>query len=181
MQPFLVDVDGVLATFVDDLFSAIGSSKRLADALEWDLNNIMDERERAASRWVYGDPDFWRKLGLVEGAQAGVEALRRVAPVVFVTSPYYSCREWEHARRDWLKRNFDAHPSKDLIVTGSKHLVTGRTLIDDKPEHCEQWWTGQLQRPLLFDAPYNRSAISLPRLKGWADLSRVIVEGTVRA
>lgn len=178
--PFLVDVDGVCLQFVEPLYAAIGLARTLEETLDWDFVPKLPEPYGARAWAVLSDYDWWASLPPLVDAVAGIAALRELGPVVFATSPYDSCRGWEHARRHLLKKHFDAS-RRDVVVTPRKELLRGRTLIDDKPDHVDLWTTctgGRFQHPagILFDAPYNRAHKS-PflggfhiRAVGWSDV-----------
>ena len=199
--PALCDVDGVLAGFTPHILQAItGGRVTEADIVGWDIFNFVSDAEKARGIAMCNGYDFWSELPVIEGAQEGVEKLRRkFGRVRFLSSPWSSCDKWGHLRMQWLKKHFNAK-SKDLIVDEEKMAVAGPFFLDDKGAHIENWHRVQ-RRPVrqratrtgglmpgggdyspavVFDAPYNQDCQAPHRMMGWEDLDRVLEEVRTR-
>lgn len=161
MKTILIDVDGVVADFTGDLLRAVDSDLTPDDITSWDIFDLLgDGAERA--RDICRQDDFWRGLSVLPGAYEAVEKLQRDNEIFWVTSPWWSCRTWEHARREWLRRHFGTKPN-NVITTSAKHMVCGDVFIDDKPQHVERWAARHPGVAWLYDQPYNRD-VSLRRM-----------------
>ncbi len=176
MARVLMDVDGVLAVFTEPLLRELQEMNVAGlphpDSIGvWDfIGEVLSEVQRKVAHTVLERHDFWMRLPVMPGAIEAIAAIRGAGhEVVFVTSPWTSCRGWADARRDWLKRHFDIG-SRDLVVTARKDIVVGDTLVDDKEEHVRDWQTAHPhRRPWLFDAPYNRETHRWQRLS-WSPM-----------
>lgn len=151
----LLDVDGVCADFTAEILHRVGSNLTLEDITQWDLFELMgaDKKKRAMN--VLKEQYFWRYLPVIDGAQAGYAALVAAGhEVCFATSPWVSCREWGHARREWLKEHFIIS-NEQLIIVNDKSWLSGDVMIDDKPENLTAWQSLNTGLAMLYDAPYN--------------------------
>jgi 5'(3')-deoxyribonucleotidase len=179
MGVILLDVDGVCADFT-------GMVRRLVKGMggqmpwpvtQWDFIKALAREERKhVEDALEGAEGSWMDMEPIPGARGVVEAFRRAGHrVVFVTSPWASCREWAHVRTEWLHRFMGAKAS-DVIPARAKELVRGDVFIDDKPQNVAAWREAGLAHGYpgclggyLWDAPYNRTgaaAKSLPRITG---------------
>lgn len=164
---YLIDVDGVCADFVNHLLGEINSKLSAEDVVDWNIFDYFDEEEERCARRALAHPDFWSNIPAIGGARPVVEELRRRGhQVYFVTSPYWSCREWGTVRLEWLAKHFMADP-RDVVIATRKYLVGGDVFIDDKPENVERWRAqhrGKLG--VIFDQPYNKH-VPGPRMFRW--------------
>ena len=155
----LLDVDGVVADFTGHLLKLAAPRLHPIDITDWNFFQFLTDNEARCARMLLDTSKFWETQPLIPGAEAGVAEFRAAGhDVVFVTSPWPSCKEWGYVRREWLKRHFgDAAP---VIVTGAKEYIEGGIFIDDRPETVRAWRTahGATGVALLFDAPYNYEA-----------------------
>lgn len=159
----LVDVDGVLADFVKDYLELVavvtGRRYPAEQVTHFDIGVSLGltTAQAAAVKRALGDcRNFAADLEPYAGAIEGMAALRSVADVYIVTSPWNSNPTWTYDREGWLKRNFDI-PHMDVIHGSAKHLIDGDLFIDDKTSAVVAW---QLAHPLghgvQWQTPYNR-------------------------
>ncbi len=174
----LLDVDGVCADFTGELLRQVGSSLTLQDITQWNLLALLSEDQRQQALELLSTAKFWRHLPVMVGAERGYAELCRAGhEICFATSPWISCKEWGHARREWLRENFDIR-NEQLIITADKSWLAGDAMIDDKPENLEAWDThNSLGRLILFDAPYNQDASTRFLRCGWADIIKLWTKG----
>ena len=141
----LLDCDGVLADFIGGLLPVIrditGRTFVREQVTRFDfVTSLGLSREEGAAikRWL-GDARGWcESLAVYPGAVDGVCALREVADVYIVTSPWNSCATWTHEREAWLRRNFDISHA-NVLHASAKHLVRGDVFVDDKTEAVVAW------------------------------------------
>lgn len=161
MRPrVLLDVDGVLADFLTPFLYHInyhgGTSHELANMTKWDMYDsfsVPAEVRRLVDSKI-NEPGFARSLEVLPGSQDGVRALKEIADVYIVTSPW-SSPTWFHDRRLWLKDWFGIG-GDHLISTKAKHVCAGDALIDDKTSTLERW--GQCHPrglPIRWPGPNN--------------------------
>lgn len=154
-RPFLIDVDGVCAEFSDHLLTLCGSNVRKEAIRKWDIFWYLTDDQANLAHEILEDPIFWATQVPIAGAQAGIEELRRHGEVVFVTAPWWSCKEWEHVRRIWLQRHFAAG-RREIISSPRKDIVAGRGFLDDKPDHVRGWDAfHEDSHAVLFDSHSN--------------------------
>lgn len=158
MHDLLIDVDGVVADFVQGILRAVGSSLKPEDITKWDIRPFLTPEQREDMLAVQADPDFWRSLPVKDLAKEGMKLLEATYKVTWVTSPWVSCEGWESARRDWLNEHFDmTKKGQNYIPTSAKEMVDGDVFFDDKPDNIKRWKTRHFRgRAYIFDAPYNR-------------------------
>lgn len=140
----LIDVDQVLAATLQKLLPVAnemtGRDFKLEQMTEWNLFKSMNlDAETTKALWaIMGSRGWCESLEVLPGAQEGVEELRRLGTVHFVTSPVHSSETWVHERTHWLKKHFNASYD-DVTHTSAKHFVAGDFLIDDKVSTLKKW------------------------------------------
>ena len=171
----LLDVDGVLADFVNPLLARVatvtGKTFTEDDVTSWDIMESLGI-DPPTGALIYDrarERGFCAALPVYKGAQDGVRELREVADIHIVTSPFRSIW-WTSEREVWLQQyfSFGAH---DITHTHHKHRVVGDYLIDDKVATIVAWKAAHPQgTAILWDRPSNQSMMSLDctRTKSWA-------------
>lgn len=157
----LIDLDGVVADFTSAcLFIAnqyAGTNYTPADVTEWEIFNLPGLREVEDRTWkTISEPGFARMLAVYPGAREGVEWLKSKGPVRILTSPVIS-PTFMFDRVRWVEKELGIG-WKHIIYTYSKELVTGRGLIDDKPENILAWTDRNTGPAVLWAQPYNQAA-----------------------
>jgi len=163
MKSILLDVDGVVADFVDGIERVTGHTFTSEQLKSWDVLDHLDEEEKEKAHEALSGPEFWEKLALIPGAHDGVRYLdRKGYEIVWLTSPWASCESWESARRNWLTKFFGK--LDHYIPTSSKEKVVGDVLIDDKPDNVKKWLAAHPgKKAFIFDAPHNQDFHGAPR------------------
>lgn len=166
------DVDGVAADFTGAMLEAIGTDVKPEDIKEWAFKKFLTEEEGKRADEVMKDMDFWLNLPVIDGAKQKIRALKSVGyTIIWITSPWPTCPEWEDARRDWVMEHFGDDP---VVVTKEKWKVGTSLLVDDKPDNIEQWKEHCPDKKVfLFDAPYNRDYHGAPRVD-WNSIERIL-------
>jgi 5'(3')-deoxyribonucleotidase len=165
----LIDVDGVVAEFLEAVFDAVGTNKDPEELKQWNFFSMLSKDEGKVAEKVLEDPAFWATLPIKDHAQDAVKFLKNVGhKIVWVTSPWESCFGWDVARRRWIREHFG---DDDIVITKSKEHVKGDVLIDDKPANVEAWQKAHPQgRALLFRAHYNDNYRGDVRRFSWGDV-----------
>lgn len=181
MKPVvLLDVDGVIANFVDAFLtvtnSLLGTAFVHDDVTDWDIGKSLHLTPSTEAR-VYGEcaaEGFARLLKPYPDAIEGVRALTDVAEIYFVTSPLEGSPTWTHDREWWLN-HYLGYPRSRVIHAKSKHLVSGDVFVDDNDKNVHAWAKcNPTDYAVLWPQPYNRA----DRGFRWAqlvDLAREIV------
>jgi len=173
----LVDVDEVLADFQSPSLKIMGEvtgrNYTLSDFKTWDIFEELTPEERDLVFDQIKQPGYATQLAPTPGSQEFVRELSKLGTLYIVTSPFAS-PTWVYDRTKWLWDHFGI-PSKRVVSTSAKHLVRGRALLDDKPEHVDLW---QEHHPdelaMLWHIP-NTTLLPHPnRVTSWSEvLNRV--------
>lgn len=162
MSTILVDVDGVCANFVDHCFNTLRglgypNDFSIKDVQDWDLFDLLPAGQKRILIDQLKNPLWWSTMPMLLGAKEIITSWQENGhDVVFVTSPWLSCDEWDARRRDWLRGNFGVDPH-NVMCARRKDLITGDVFIDDKLEHVEGWAEKHpAGLAVVFDAPYNQ-------------------------
>ncbi len=157
----LCDVDGILADFVLGALAMIehrlGRHYEVEQVDMWDFGSLPGFDKIQDEFWELTKAmGFATSLPVFAGAVEGIERLRTIADVEFLTSPMHGSKTWVHERNEWLEKHFGAH-HKDVHHVHKKFRMPGRVLIDDKVEHIAEWEAANPNGlALLWDRPYNR-------------------------
>lgn len=167
----LLDVDGPCALFDLTILHAVNPKITIQDMRElndWDVFKLFTKEEMKQCEKLLEDPQFWMNLPVNQPALRAVERIRQLGGrVVFLTSPWDGCKEWDHTRRSWLKKNFGAKGREDVIITSAKDLVYGELFIDDKLANIEAWhrrWGQDGRKGVLFETNTNFMSEWYPRI-----------------
>jgi 5'(3')-deoxyribonucleotidase len=152
----LVDVDGVVADFSIHLINESSSRLTPEDITEWDIFNLIGLNDGPEAKkkalGLMEETDWWDSLPLLENAQVGIEALSKTHDIVWVTSPWPTCKGWDISRRNWIKKHFKDF-SDHVVITESKFVVAGDLIIDDRINNVVCWAdhhpTKDLKRPII--------------------------------
>jgi 5'(3')-deoxyribonucleotidase len=181
----LLDCDGVLADFVGGFLKLLGATTDRwftpEQVTHFDIGaslGLSPAESAAAKRAISSTPGFCSALAVLPGAVDGVRALREIADVYIVTSPWNSCPTWTHEREAWLKRHLGI-PHSHVVHTSAKHLVRGDVFVDDKTEAVIAW---QVVHPrgigVQWHTPHNRlDEWSGPSTKSWAHVEAMTLGG----
>ena len=166
----LLDCDGPCADFDSAIIKAVNANiteQTLNEFGEWDIFKLFSEMEMIEVRKILKDSSFWANLVPNEHALKAVEKMRSLgAKVVFLTAPYSDCLEWEHTRRNWIKKHFGAKDS-EVIVTSAKEYVYGDIFIEDRLAFLTPWlirWGSKKKKAIMFETPTNRNSNWYPRV-----------------
>jgi 5'(3')-deoxyribonucleotidase len=152
MRTVLLDIDGVIINYIDDLLSALrfrGHNVRMPSY--WDLRDIGVPQSEIDS--VTGRRDFCTLLPLYPGAREFLAKLRKDYRVIACTSPADRSPYWASERYHVLREIGFA--KRDIILCSDKAQIRGDVLIDDNPENVSAFdQDGRLG--VLLDRPYNQ-------------------------
>lgn len=183
----LLDVDGVLANFVEsylDLVAIVtGRRYQPEQVTQFDIGGSLGltPAESSEVKRLLGESQgFCLALRMYEGAQDGVARLQQLADVYIVTSPWNSCPTWTHEREAWLKKHFKI-PHSRITHTSAKYLCRGDVFVDDKVDAVIKW---QSEHPtalgVVWDTPHNQlDSYDGVRTSDWGMLARLIRERCV--
>lgn len=143
-----LDVDGVLANFNSayrEILIEVSGRDLIPEVFEppcWEYApayGYTKDEDRAAWSAIRNDPFFWRKLGVLPGAQELLNDIDDVRHAVYFITTRLGTQV-KHQTESWL-RDYVANPAV-LIAKSSAdkgRLAEGLDLthfVDDKPENC---------------------------------------------
>lgn len=176
----LLDVDGVLADFVakylDDLYALTGVRHTKAEVNDWEIKNALNLSKEVELRMVAKiEEEGWcYNIPILPDAQEGVQALREIANVHIVTSPWWSSTYWAGERYRWLKDHFN-FSYKEVTQTHSKHKMHGDYLVDDKHGTLVKWKEAHSEGvPILWGTPHNINDDATWRVNSWDQLLQMV-------
>lgn len=151
----LLDMDGVIANFVEGAIEAAGLPMTHGQASKWNFHrDHMSEDEFYQS--IADRPSFWLDLLPYSWAKELVEMCREVAPVVFCSAPVTDPK-CASQKIEWLRlHGFMSEDSNDYILTHRKGLMghPSRLLIDDGKHNIEAFDAAG-GKTILFPQPWN--------------------------
>ena len=194
----LLDVDGVLANFVDAMLDVAFRRYDLRfnhdDITDLDILNIVGKQYENELFAACKAPGYCANIATYPCAVEGVARLRAVADVTILTSPIHGM-SWYFERVEWCCKHFGFTP-KDVAFMADKTRVDADVLIDDKFETVVNWAACHPDGVgLLWDRPWNRIGSiadmgisdlheasdmgidNLARVKSWDDVLKIVVEG----
>lgn len=167
----IIDVDGVVADFVGHLLGGVDYELGRETVVDYDLRKALSLAQQEKMDQLLRETSFWETIPVLPGALEGIDEIRAVGhEIIWATSPWLPCREWESVRRSWLKQHFDAAPD-EIVVTFQKHILTADFFIDDRPDSVVAWQRAHSHGiAFLFDAPYNAQFL-WPHRMHWEAIS----------
>jgi 5'(3')-deoxyribonucleotidase len=136
-----LDVDGVVADLVQSLLDQVhqqtGQRFHPNQVQSFDLQQTLGDLWHVGQT-ILSQPGFASRIAPYPDALQGVDQLRKLGRVVFVTTPYEKSPTWSHDRTRWLERHTGAHP-RDVVHLVDKTVFAGQLLIDDAPSQLEGW------------------------------------------
>jgi 5'(3')-deoxyribonucleotidase len=179
----LLDCDGVVGDFITPCLREIalltGADHAHDDVDVWDFDvKLISSEELRREYWSrITAPGFCASIEPYPHAKEGVKLLQSYADVYIVTAPMLA-PTWASERQQWLAEHFGIS-HKRIVSTPAKYLVRGELLVDDKPEHVEQW---QAANPcgvgVLWSRAYNRHATHLRSVSQWGPLVDLMQRAT---
>lgn len=183
MKDFLIDVDEVLADFVNPAAEIIsklqGRTWTLDDAPtdNWDMfSNLEPDVLKGVFEAMNGQ-GFVAKLQPTPGSQDFVRELRKKCNVYALTAPHHTSAWWVLERNIWLGDLFGID-RKHVVHTDAKYLCRGDFFLDDRHDHVTRWiarhpdksglWWGTKHNQRLL-----KSGLELPthlRVSAWDEV-----------
>ncbi|MEM9930011.1 MAG: 5'(3')-deoxyribonucleotidase [Bacteroidota bacterium] len=168
MSRICIDMDGVMADtyvkFIDRYEARFG--RRPSD-LELRGKKIYELEGAEDIRNAMYEPGFFRDLAVMPGAVTIVEELYAAHEVFVVTT----ATEFKHCLIDkweWLEEHFPFIHHQRIVLCGSKSIVWGDYMIDDKVSNLE----GFKGKKLLFSARDNYFATGYQRVNNWQEVQQ---------
>lgn len=150
----LLDMDGVIANFVDQVIATFGWDIKHDDYSSWAYHQQMGLTDQQF--WARIDSDFWGRIEPYPWARSLVSHLRDKGEVIFATSPNLDS-ETPSAKVRWLRKHGLMSPLwNDYMIGPHKHLMANKQtiLIDDSDSNVEKFRAAG-GNAILFPQPWN--------------------------
>ena len=173
----IVDCDGTVGDFLPHLLSKLGWPVPIESATSYKFQDYLTPAQYKKAKDMLSKPNFWSSIPVSKGAKLGIKLLEDWGyDVVWCSSPWLGCTEWEHTRRRWLQRHFNSY-NDNIVFTSRKELLRGDFIIEDKPETIKKFL---LENPsaqgYLVPQPYNSDETDLPRFQWTTDINTLLDE-----
>jgi len=182
----LIDVDSVVADLVGETLVWLNRKfpnkplkyEDITDFyfLDTDKFNIINKEQADYIKKLWSGRYWAYHLPVMDGAVQGVEELKKLGDIYFVTSPWAPSHTWAYDRTTWINRFFKV-PADNVIFTGHKGLIRGDVLIDDCPKYIKQWAEeGNPEKVIIYDQPWNRKKDleTFKRAHNWKEIVKCI-------
>ena len=161
-----IDIDGVTAE-TDEVWLArynkdYNDDFTVEEWTDWDIHKLI-KPECGMKIYDYLTPDLYDDVLPVKGAQEGIEKLKKIYRVIFLTT----FDGLGNAKYEWLKKYGFLNRKEDFVIAADKSLTLAKYLIDDKPEYVISFSQGIGRSGILFDRPWNRHIEWKLRIKDW--------------
>ena len=152
---FLLDVDGVLANFVQGMIDSHSLSISHDEYITWDMHRTLGLSDEAF--WYPANcREWWASLPLYPDAHKLHAMLEVRGNVIFATSPNRSA-DCPSGKVDWLRvRGFLGSESTNYVISPHKQLMaaSGAILIDDSKTNVDKYRESG-GTALLYPQPWN--------------------------
>ncbi len=175
-----VDVDGVVADFMTPAIEIVrevtGRPFNPENWTAWDVVESAKLTQAEADECFrrFHLPGFCRGIEPYPTAIEGINRLREVAEVAFLTAPMGMSPFWAFEREHWLRDHFAAKGR--IISTDAKDWCAADVLVEDKEKNLHLWLDANpASLALLWARPYNPSPS--PRVKvvrSWEDVRAAV-------
>lgn len=188
-RKILVDVDGVLANFVQDVLDMVDRF-RLRDGLpphliahndvpSWEMFSIPELAPYEDEAWRHMDRPGWAsRLAPYPRTIEAMKTLRALGRVRILTAPIWGptfCFDRAH----WLYDHYGVKRG-EIIYAKEKADYGGHVFIDDKVENVRDWIGVHGARgsiAILWAQPWNETEEGHPRVfrtRSWAEVVKLI-------
>ena len=166
MQRIIIDMDGVLADTYWEFARAYEREfgRQLTEA-ELLGKKVYDLPGAAHLRNLMHEPGFFRHIPVMAGAREAVGSLYERYEIFIVTS----CTEFPTSMADkwaWLREHFPFIPTERMVFCGSKRVIIGEYMIDDKVSNL----SGFGGVGLLFSSMDNHYDAGFHRVDSWGEV-----------
>jgi 5'(3')-deoxyribonucleotidase len=155
VECILLDMDGVIANFIDAAIDATGVPISHSEWLTWNAH-VSHRSDDEFWQAIADRPSFWLNIKPYPWAKELFEMCREVAPVVFCSTPVTDPK-CASQKIEWLRTHgFMAADGNDYILTHNKGLMghPSRVLIDDG-DHNIKAFEAAGGKTILFPQPWN--------------------------
>ena len=151
----LLDMDGVISNFVDQVIATFGWDIKHDDYSSWAYHQQMGLTDQQF--WARIDSEFWDRIEPYPWASQLVSELRDEGEVIFATSPNLDSAT-PSAKVRWLRKHGMMYTwLNEYMIGPHKHLMANKQtiLIDDSDSNIEKFRAAG-GNAILFPQPWNK-------------------------
>lgn len=164
-----IDMDEVIADFCQKdiaTFNRLFKMQLTQDMIGHGYTTTLYPQYNEAMKAIRNDPDFFRDMQVIEGAQEVVAKLNQEHEVFIVTNAMHFPRSVA-GKYDWLKTHFPFLTDNQFVFCGNKVIIHADYLIDDSTGNLAVFsGTG-----LLFSSPHNLAVDHPLRMNSWQEVA----------
>ncbi|MEM9327479.1 MAG: 5'(3')-deoxyribonucleotidase [Bacteroidota bacterium] len=167
----IVDMDGVLADIYEQYITMYSeeSGKRVSK------QDVLGQSELEAfpnSKEYLRRPGFFRNAPVIDGAIKVLQDLNE-AYEVFIVSSAMEFPNGLQEKYYWMEEHFPFISWRQLVLCGSKQVISGDIMIDDHFKNLD-FFEG---KTLLFTQPHNHGADENghTRVLGWGEVAKMLL------
>lgn len=170
MKKVIVDMDGVMA----DVYPQLIEFEKRDSGKEVETQAIIGKPEIEAfpnGKKHINEVGFFRTLPVMEGSKEAMKYLNNKYELYIVSAGMEfpnSLRE----KYDWLAEHFPFITWEQIVLCGSKKVVSGDIMIDDHPKNLDHF-SGQR---LIFTQPHNEliENETYIRVNSWSEIIEML-------
>lgn len=152
MRIFL-DMDGVVASFMQGAIDLLGLPITEADVDQWNIHLNYVEHEYFLRLIQAAGLGFWANLPLYRWSKEIVELCQEFDPGFHFLTSHGDFPSATAGKSLWVRTHFKW---ENMLATREKDLLAGKgkVLIDDKPANCDAFERAG-GKSILFERPWN--------------------------
>ena len=131
-----IDMDDTIADFSGGM-ADLDPELYIGDGPGW------EERSRRVNELCWTNPRIFGKLEPIAGAKEGIQELKELYEIYFLSTPMWILPESFMDKRHWLHDHYGTWAEKRLILTHRKDLAIGDFLVDDTTRNGAGEFTGE--------------------------------------
>ncbi|MBP2616774.1 5' nucleotidase, NT5C type [Chryseobacterium jejuense] len=170
MKKVIIDMDGVMA----DVYPQLIEFEKRDSGIEVEPDAMTGKPEMDIfpnGKKHVNEVGFFRTLPVMEGSQKAIEYLNSKYELYIVSAGMEfpnSLRE----KYDWLAEHFPFITWEQIVLCGSKKVVSGDVMIDDYPKNLDHF-SGQR---LIFTQPHNEliENETYKRVNSWEEIMEIL-------
>lgn len=170
MKKVIVDMDGVMA----DVYPQLIEFEKRETGRDVENHTMIGRSEIEAfpnGKKHINEVGFFRTLPVMEGSKEVMEYLNNKYELYIVSAGMEfpnSLRE----KYDWLAEHFPFITWEQIVLCGSKKVVSGDVMIDDHPKNLNHF-SGQR---LIFTQPHNEliENETYQRVNSWTEIMEIL-------
>ncbi|WP_284461476.1 5'(3')-deoxyribonucleotidase [Chryseobacterium sp.] len=170
MKKVIVDMDGVMA----DVYHQLIQFEKRDSGREIEISDLTGKPEIDAfpnGKKHVNEVGFFRTLPVMEGSREAIEYLNNKYELYIVSAGMElpnSLRE----KYDWLAEHFPFITWEQIVLCGSKRVVSGDVMIDDYPKNLDHFHGERL----IFTQPHNELVEneSYKRVGSWDEIMNML-------